>query len=408
MHTGVVIFDATHYASEVIAGRGWVSINGEPAMHFDSPTELPSGVVYWTNLLWHELVVCNLAKNPFFLRTDYFGGSTMQNIGKEIGACPSLMAAQDIAEQLSGLFARVMTLLNQQYAINPVESPTAKLGDYFAKRYRKNVEMDEHFRLALLRSYQERNEVVQSRLRQTHHTLSIRLNRFAHAMNILSVPTPDIHDWHHISQCDLPKDHLERTAWCIGSDMPILANVTVKPTRSKAASLLSYGGGVGYTRNWVTQPELLWISRIASVTIHSVFRSGGGFVRHPEIDLFPEVGDFSYASTSLGLIAESFWQGLSSPAISENDDPAITPRHAWWRAVDRLLCFAEASKLSSSKGWDVLSYGNGEITLRYQPEFLPELSAVCAARNLQMPAEAHRQASNAASLAAHQTEVAAA
>lgn len=66
---------------------------------------------------------------------------------------------------------------------------------------------------------------------------------------------------------------------------------------------------------------------------------------------------------SIGLLAENYWIGLSSPyAVRGLPEKLHSPRVAWLRATDRAYSMAAAMQVHA-KGIQVDSYGVGSVTL---------------------------------------------
>jgi hypothetical protein len=395
MQFGAILFDhalnkQSEHPDKTRLGYGWLSIAGGEAIRIEGAHMIPSDCRFWTNLSpsairHHGINHCGILSSEFLT-------STIDDVANEIGAGTMQFPPNIAVTHLSGMFDRIMRYAITRYGVDPTIQAN-RLGQIMLSQHERAYTIDSGLHRACKQSYQEIHQPPRSR-RPGWSQLLLRRNRYAHATDVLSIPVPSIHNWHFVEGNKIGGTREQQIAWCIGSSQPVIARVHIFPKSGRMSETLSYGFGTQTSRQWLTQPELLMVSRCATINIESVFISKAGFVLQPELELFPDFGDFSLASPSAGLLAECFWSVMATPFVSAHTTGAITlPRHSWYRAMDRLLCFAAAVQLNST-GFEVASYGNGAITVFHPENDLAELLAVAGKLGLQAPASAHAEAKN--------------
>ena len=144
-------------------------------------------------------------------------------------------------------------------------------------------------------------------------------------------------------------------------------------------------GGKSKERNWVCQPEILYLSKFASLDISAAFVAEGyqDLGRKTHLPYLGELSDFSY---SLGLLAENVWIGLASRSINsqKRSKSLVSPRACWLKAADRFMTLTSAMMLSSA-GFIVSSYGYGGVTVIVEENKLPQLIEIAPHAGLCVP-----------------------
>lgn len=395
MRYGVVLFDdevrgLSSQKKKRSASGAFVSIDGGPARRIASVTELESNVKWLTNFGFADFNENGLGRNPNF----YFSGflrTELKAIAEEIGAGAEQMSTDKSAELLSALFGRVMHVatrtLRVELRTNSIS--TKGLADLIAaKTTNKNVIPDD-INTALGHAYQTYTTVLKKFPRDLKKVV-LRKPRYTHALEILTTPVPSEFQWVYVHGAKLPDSNSARIEWCLGSELPVLANVIVKPRRGEVGALLSYNSGTSMERSWVCQPELLMLSQFSDVEVIGAFVCEAGFEHQKELDEFPDYGDFSLSSYSLGLVAENFWVAMASPRTSATNKKFFPPRAVWYRAMDRLAMFVEAVTLQRL-GFDVFSYGFGCVTAYYPPGATQSMVECANERGLDVPAATYAE-----------------
>jgi len=366
------------------AGEGWASVDGEPAKRINSVTELESNVKWLTNLSYVDFFANQLGKNPnlfysAFMRTE------LKAIAEEIGAGVEQMSSDQSAQILSTVFARVAALATDRLGVNMnLSLPNVKLlHEFIAARTPSKNRIPDDVNLAMKHAYQPMTQCV-TRYNREWKSATLRRPRYQHALEVLSTPVPSEHRWVYVDNARLPDGNNERIDWCLGNDLPVLANVAVKARRGDLAEVISYNSGASVERAWLSQPELLWISMFCDVDVIGAFVCEDGFEYQKELDKFPQLGDFSFCSYSLGLLVENLWVAMASPRTSVVNQKFYPPRAVWYRAIDRVEMFKAAAKLHRA-GFQVAGYGVGSVWLNHPPGAARDLVDAAVECGLDVP-----------------------
>lgn len=389
MRYGVVLFDdeirKSASSKRRIASGGSVSIEGGPSRRIVSVAELESDVKWLTNFGFTDFNANGLGRNPNF----YFSGflrSELKAIAEEIGAGTEQLSGDKSVEILSLLFTRVMRLATETLKVDLRTNSisTKGLADFIGARVINKNKIPDEINSALSHAYQTYTTVMQ-RLPRDWKKVMLRKPRYLHATDVLSTPVPSEFQWVYVHNARLPATNSDRIEWCIGNELPVLANVSVKPKRGEYGNLISYNTGAANARSWVSQPELLVLSQFCEVEVIGAFVCEAGFEHQKELDQFPSLGDFSLASYSLGLIAENFWVSMASPRTSPSNQKFYPPRAIWYRAMDRMSMFMQAVRMHR-EGFQVFAYGLGNVTVYYPPGATEDLTAFAMQEGLDVPA----------------------
>lgn len=348
------------------ASEGWASIDGRVARRINSVVELESDVKWVTNLSYVDFFANQLGKNPnlfysAFLRTE------IKAIGEEIGAGIEQASPDKAASTLSTVCSRVGNLAIERLGVNMnLALPNVKtLPEFLAARTPSKNQIPDDVNMALKHAYQPMTQCA-TRYNREWKSATLRRPRYQHALEVLSTPVPSEHRWVYLDNSKLPESNTARIDWCVGHDLPVLANVAVKARRGELAEVISYNSGASVERAWLCQPELLWISMFCDVEVIGAFVCEAGFEAQSELEKFPQLGDFSFCSYSLGLLVENLWVAMASPRTSVVNQKFFPPRAVWYRAIDRLEMFKAAAKLHRC-GFQIAGYGVGSVWLNYPP-----------------------------------------
>lgn len=388
MRFGVVLFDdAVRKAASTRrreANEGWASIDGGASRRITSASELESDVRWLTNFEFADFHSNFLGRNPNyffsgFLRTE------LKAISDEIGGGIEFISANKSAEVLSGLFSRVMRLCVSTLNIKTTVTGTGTkmLADLIAARTVNKHKIPDELNAALKHAYQAYTGCVQ-RFNREWKSCTIRRPRYIHALDVLSTPVPGEYRWLYVHGARLPAANSDRIDWCIGNELPILANVIVKPRRGDYANIIAYANGAQWERSWLCQPELLMVAQFCDVEVIGAFVCEAGFELQKELEQFPSLGDMSLASYSLGIVAENFWIAMASPRATSATQKFFPPRAIWYRAMDRISMFQEAARFHR-EGFQVFGYGAGAVTVYYPAGGTEDLVNMGASLGLDVP-----------------------
>lgn len=389
MRYGVVIFDDMYRAKvggvkKTPGTDGWASIEGSPAKRIKSVSELDSDVKWWTNCEFTDFLGLGLHKHPNILFSGFLR-TEMRAIAYDLGCGVDQVSADKSAVALAVVFSRVMRLAVTLLGFNPDGGGmgAVSLGELLSKRTAGKAKMGQEINAAMQHAYQPWTSLTQ-RLKKDWKSVTLRKPRYIHAGDVLSLPVPGEHRWKYVDSTRLPEGAMERIDWVVGHEMPVLANVIVRPRRGDYSDLISYGAGATVTRSWVCQPELMFLSQYCEIEIVGVFVCEAGYEHQKELDSFPSLGDFSTASFSLGLLMDCFWTGLASPRMTTTAMKMFVPRAAWYRAMDRIILFSDAARLKNA-GFLISGYGNGSVLVCYPPGATEDLIAMADEVGLDVP-----------------------
>ena len=217
--------------------------------------------------------------------------------------------------------------------------------------------------------------------------LTLSLPRLKHAQKILSSKFPK-NEWKILKENEWPRTTNERIRWITEKKLPMLVEVDLVNFKNLAIvenSSLTIGqiwlGKRGFRLNtqimepmWLTETELLALSKFATFEIISAYISSGWEELSNITDLHSTIeGPLIHLSITKGLLSTATWQAVSSPGRDPNNrrKGLFSPRAIWLRVVDRLSCFS-AALIMQSNGYDVLSYGNGQVKVAFDPNGDPK------------------------------------
>lgn len=360
---------------------GWACIAGSEPFYFNNVKELSIDVIWWTNL--------NKAENWRLGKLKRFKESTLFGIEwtSLISETSLKEKRSEIVKYWSEIFARSAEWLSRWQA--DIKGTNWDWGEgSLADALRIQMLPEDKQDILeveniLAKAYCEKIDCeVPSELLQGKNALTLSLPRLKHAENIFNTLTP-ISEWTLINKNDWPENQEDKITWIKKLKKPMLIQIAVtqikkSPSEDENWQHISVGqmwlGKRGSLLNtkaletiWITENELINFSKFAEFEIISGYMSSGWEKVKPNESLLNNgEGPLIYWSTTKGLIALSSWQALSGTTRDpKNRRKGITTgRAVWLRAKDRLYTFSAALVLQS-KGYTVLSYGNGQVTIAF-------------------------------------------
>lgn len=395
---GCVMFDLQENVDGKMVpmpGNGWASLEGAPAYRIKSSGELSNDVKWLTNLpqeiFWKSGLVKQTKLKPSnYLKTD------VGQIMKELGLLPSKYQILKICETLSLLFTKVMRLAIEFYKIESFSQkdlPTEIRHKLFPDDKGISIPIDE----ALLRAYQDFVICEKPIIKEKVSYITLKRPRYFHAKSVLETSVP-VHgdEWSFYAESDMPASTEEKLDFLMKKEKPFIAKVTIlsfiDPSNMNVdlSKLLNLGeaigeGGKKKERNWVCQPEILYLSKFANLEISAAFVAEGYQTLDKKISL-PYLGELSDFSYSLGLLAECMWIGLSSRSVVPHtrSKSLVSPRACWLKAADRFMTLTSAMMLSSA-GFVVNSYGYGGVTVIVEDSKIAQLIEIAPHAGLCVP-----------------------
>jgi hypothetical protein len=178
----------------------------------------------------------------------------------------------------------------------------------------------------------------------------------------------------------------------LNPEQPSLVNATVEfqGKDPDLACLAAFGSAVGRAsvlRTWISQRELVWLSKFARVHIHGIHYTESCRQLPVKVQL-PELltSDPLFSlSISAGLVAEAHWKALSNPIKKRVGEEIYHAWAVWLRAADRALSF-ELALAAHKAGFQVSYYGNGSVLVNLDRARLPALLDFAVANDVAHPA----------------------
>ena len=389
---GVVIFDEPDDP-----GAGWASIADErrpQSTRVGGPNELATDTIWWTNVTYANFFKGDAQtwRNPN-LRHDKYLPLGHQDVLKEWGYDPTSVDADFTATFCAQAFDRIMriawTMLRDA---NPKQRlPQAFQGKTMRDDLRTLIPELEYPRLEAaeaLKSGQAWEEYTATGARgpKGGKWVVLRRPRLAYAMEMLQTPVPKgpyiLKKRGEIGKMQPnPVEHVRKMA------TPAIVEVTVNKIQPEVAPIYGFGAATDRdkrtTRSWVAHPEFQILSRVADVSVRSMWQ---GDAYWPLVPAMPEPARaflqdrFSDLSWSAGIVAESLWRAACLPEDKskagpqrEGDPKANTSWQGLWiRAADKGAMFGASMRLTEM-GHAVVSYGLGWTRAQVSEEDIPNL-----------------------------------
>lgn len=388
---GCVMFDLQddgNGKSIPMPGSGWASISGDVAFRIKSSGDLSSDVRWLTNLsqdvFWKSgLVRQSKLKPSNYLRTD------LGQIMKELGLYQPKVQIVEICQIIASFFSKIMKMAIKYYDISEFMQKDLAT-EIKHKLYPNDVSISLPVDEALSRSYQDLVLCEKPITKEKLNFVTLKRPRLFHAKSILDTAIPSYsNNWNFFGDDLMPVTTNEKIDFLVNMNKPFIVKLEIKSftnheTGMDLSGLLNLGdtigdGGKKKTRNWVCQPELLYLSKFADLEISAAFVANEyeSLEKKAELPDFGELSNFSYA---LGILSECLWVGLASRSINPKtrNKSLVTPRACWLKSTDRFMTLTSAMLLVSS-GFHVINYGYGGVTVAvedYRIKDLIEISSV--------------------------------
>jgi hypothetical protein len=378
-----------------LPGSGWGSIEGGSAFRIKNTGDLSNEVKWLSNLSQNVLWKSGAVKQPKLKHSSYLRTDVGQ-IMKELGLTPPKVPIAEVCETLSEIFTKIMKLSIEFYGVKSFnqkelfsEIKLSILGDD------RNISI--HVDEALSRSYQDL--VICEKPINTEKNLFVTLKRprYYHAKTIMDTSIPFWNgNWEFFGPDVLPNTTEKKIEYLMKLERPFVAKISINSFNHSnnfnvdLSKLLDLGeaigeGGKTKDRNWVCQPELLYLSKFASLNIDAAFVADG-YQNISENITLPYLGELSDFSYSLGILAENVWIGLANRSVNPQTrtKTLVSPRACWLKAADRFMTMTSAMMLSSA-GFTVTSYGYGGVTIMLEESKIGQLIELAPHAGLTVP-----------------------
>lgn len=389
---GVVIFDEPDDP-----GAGWASIADErrpQSTRVAGPNELATDTIWWTNVTYENFFKGNAQtwRNPN-LRHDKYLPLGHHDVLKEWGYDPTQVDANFTATFCAQAFDRIMRIAwGMLRDANPKQKLTqAFQGKTMRDDLRSLLPELEYPRLEAaeaLKSGQAWEEYTATGARgpKGGKWIVLRRPRLAYALDMLQTPVPR-GPYVLKKRGDINKLQPNPVEHVRGMPTPAIIEVNVNKIQAEVAPIYGFGAATDrdkrVTRSWVAHPEFQILSRVADVSIRSMWQADKYW---PLVPAMPEAArafltdrysDFSWSS---GIVAESLWRAACLPEDKskagpqrEGDPRANTSWQGLWiRAADKSAMFGASMRLTEM-GHAVVSYGLGWTRAQVGEEDIPNL-----------------------------------
>jgi hypothetical protein len=378
-----------------LPGSGWASVEGGSAFRIKGTGELSSEVKWLTNLSQNILWKTGAVKQPKLKHSSYLRTDVGQ-IMKELGLTPPKVPIAEVCEIISDLFNKVMRLAIEFYGLKSfnqkelyAEIKMTLLGED------RNISI--HVDEALSRAYQDLVMCEKPILKDKNLFVTLKRPRYFHAKSIIDTSIPFWNgSWEFFGPEVLANTTEKKIEQLMKLDRPFVAKISINSFKYATnlnvdlSKLLDLGeaigeGGKAKDRNWVCQPELLYLSKFADLNIDAAFVADG-FQSLSENITLPYLGELSDFSYSLGLLSENVWIGLANRSVNPQTrtKTLVSPRACWLKAADRFMTMTSAMMLSSA-GFIVTSYGYGGVTVMIEEAQIAKLIELAPHAGLTVP-----------------------
>ena len=362
MRIGAIVFDANNIVGSdqhvVSLAGGWASIGGTPARRIQGISELPSDVIWLTNLNYSNFMTAKLNMHANF-RNEGWLRTSFKQIAEEFGLGLNTGKAKETAEVLSLVAHRVVAYSCKE--LNIQVKSHVRLNDDYATA----MGLD---RCRIRETHYSTFETIagHSYVKVIHNTslgrgaatgMTLRCNRLAYAHRMLSHKTPPDTGWELVAQ-KLTDSDLERM------DKPFLVRCRITNVKPIMAEALAWGGGSKLIREWLTDVEWRIVRQYADVELRAAMVCEQGYESQDSYAAMLPQGSANELSYSLGLVAEQVWTALTNKQPRAGLTTGYPARAAWLRAIDRMQMFDYAQRMQSRRGVTLLSYGMGNVVVR--------------------------------------------
>lgn len=376
-------------------GSGWASIEGGTAYRIKNSGELSNEVLWITNLSYKVFFGTTIFKQPKLRYSGYLRIDIGQ-IMKELGLTPPKNNIVMICETISQIYTKVMKLAIEFYDLKSLHHKELQ-EEIRQALFPNDQSISIHVDEALSRAYQDLVICEHAQPKTQVNYITLRRPRYFHAKSILDTSIPIWNgDWDFLDASDLPKTTEEQINFLMNQDKPFIAKIAIhsfshpENMNVDLGKLLNLGeakgeGGKAKKRNWVCQPELLYLSKFANLEIEAAFVANG-YQELEKVIQLPYLGELSDFSYSLGLLSECVWYGLATRSVNPQTrgKTLVSPRACWLKAADRFMTLTSAMMLSSA-GFTVVSYGYGGVNLIVEDDKLSKLIELAPHAGLSVP-----------------------
>lgn len=350
---GVALFnDPNPFNTKNLTGVYCVA--GKEPVRFIDKTSLPTHIRWLTNL------DSDTIKASSNILPTHFATTTVDQLKKELGL--SKMPLEHQVYLLSIALDNVTKLTQKLYG-NTTGQTTA-LHDMMPSELRNvNPRAQPEFKAILTRAS------------TTHHTLDAK---FHSESSLLSLVLPRFHQAHNMLKDGLPlcewvkMDAKEmgpkpkRMDWVLSEVRPTISLVRIKRVTPALQGVVEAAfnepllAGGSHQCVYVTAPEIVFLSKVAEVTIEEIYIASQRLSTKIKLPLTDPLAQMSWA---YGMVCENYCNALRK---GKNGQNKRTFHSFWMQAQDRLHCLEKVVALVAL-GYAIRSFGMGRIQIALEP-----------------------------------------
>jgi hypothetical protein len=359
-------FDDAHDSS------GWASVEGDKPFRFDSPTALPTNIIWASNKKYNT----QINAMSFITKGNYFR-SQFQMILKDLGIedDASIFDKLPRLSALTGDAYQLMLRFDEQRDKHFNAGATQS----FMRLYRNNAaekkqisNYPQGFLAALENATQKQVAIKLAGVSNFLKSITLKRNRYGYAKEmLLNVQYPN-GTWTLHDRYEFGDEPIDRLYTLLSMDLPYIAEATIKDLSSQKAILLAIRGGANQRdiRNYFLPQDIMMLHDAgADIEIGNVYVCLGGYKHiplHKDIESFfnEPLFNLSYAA---GLVAEDLLEALTSPYVESVNRIRVQthlPISSFIQATDRFIGYKMAEKLVEvNPSFNIQSYGKGGVSL---------------------------------------------
>lgn len=363
MKVGAILFDRDNAIfsrgkSIVSLGSAWAARGKERPKRIENIHDLDSDTLWFTNLTYQNFYTAGLSKHANY-RNEVWLRTLFNQLAAEIGVDPTYVQPTETVSAIACIADTVVKESSNVYGIAPKSHN--RLNEDFSIQLAPRSQLSDVIYPIFENIAQHPSVSVIKKVNFSSNsglTLTLRRNRLAHARQLLSINVPSDLNWELVRS-----DNYKQHSFLSEVDKPFLVKATLENINPNVAEILSWGSGAQRLRDWLTDAEFRLALQYADVTIHKVLLCQND-ARPITLRADLPNGKFDELSITKGLIAEQIWTGFTNKLPYKGKESRFTAAAAWLRAADRLIMFDYAKRLFAS-GLDVISYGVGNVVIRY-------------------------------------------
>lgn len=372
---------------------GWKAV-GEGAagrVNIQGTADLSSDTVYLTNMQYQMSKESGLSGNYRFKMDNYLREGIIQLAERH-----GIDEPRSVTELGSKIFSRCMAASRKLLSIADDEE---FLPEYSLKQgYRDIIGFgrDEVFTTGMAKIINEATSYYtnceRDAWRSKENLIGVfRVPQRSHAYNVLNAALP-YGDFVEVPQNELPGPKADRdvvqhwlATYGMNDGMPGLFKITCKSFEPRFNRLISFGSGAGgtdaYKRQWISTPEVVFLSAFAEIVIHEAYISKSVFRLSPALKLLERLPPQTDVSLSMGLCFENLWTGMCQKSSYRSSPPSpdkvfANPFLPFLRAQDRIELFKKALVFSEA-GYEVAGYSTGALRINMRNQSPAEIYNFC-------------------------------